>query len=134
MIISLSCFAQEKVPVLIYAQGVSIKASLDGNNDTASISLLSKKKEGKFSIINSHAKNETTWIRKFMLMTDADEDLKISFTGRMVGKVDADLKEVFSKTEKGKTYKLYTIATPADPNEAATIRVRRILLCKVVIK
>jgi hypothetical protein len=60
--------------------------------------------------------------------------LQIAFTGRMVGKTDADLKEIFNKTEKGKTYKLYTIATPADPNIAATVRVRRILLCKVKIK
>ncbi len=134
MLVSLACVAQEKVPVLIYAQGSSVKASLDGNNDTASIVLLSKKKEGKFSIINSNAKNETSWIRKYMLMTDADEDLQIAFTGRMVGKTDADLKEIFNKTEKGKTYKLYTIATPADPNIAATVRVRRILLCKVKIK
>ena len=41
---------------------------------------------------------------------------------------------VFKKTEKNKTYNLYTIATPADPTEAAYVRMRRFLLCKVVIK
>lgn len=136
MLIAMATFAQhtEKAPVLIFAQGTSIKASLDGNNDTVSITLLSKKKDGKFSIVNANAKNETDWVRKYMLMTDADEDLKISFTGRIAGSVGAELKEIFSKTKKGSSYKLYTIATPADPNQAATVRVRRIFLCKVVIK
>ena len=98
------------------------------------LKLDSEKKEGKLLIENKNINNEKKWIRKYMLMTEQDEELAINFTSKVVGTSFVLLKDVFKKTKKNKTYNLYTIATPADPEEAAYVKMRRFLLCKVVIK
>jgi hypothetical protein len=127
--------AQEaQTPILISAQGTVIKASLTGNNEENLLTLVAKKKDDKLVIMNGNSKKESKLIRKYMLMSASDEDIAISFTGRVVGTVGASLQEIFAKTKKGNTYSLYTIATPTDPKQAALVRVRRILLCKIVIK
>lgn len=131
---SFAAVAQEEFESLqISAQGKTIKASLIGGENISTLTL-THGGEGKMVIINSNAKNETKLVRQYMLVTSGDEDLKISFSSKSVGITSALLKDIFAKTEKGKIYNLYTIATPADPKEAALVRVRRILLCKVQIK
>ncbi len=124
-----------KVALLISAQGKTVDAFLDSNNSKKTIKLISKKdKDAKFVIMNANCKNEADYNRSYMLVDDKNEDLKISFMSRLVGNTYAFLDTIFSKTLKGKTYKLYTVAVPKDPEVAARVRVRRILLCNVEVK
>ena len=132
--VALATNAQEdQLPILISAQGKTVKAFALGKNDSNVISLNSKSIEGRIILVNKNAKSEIKMVRQYMLMSDTDEDLQISFSGRIVGTVGAALKDIFEKTKKGQTYMLYTIATPADPKEAALVRVRRVMLCKLEI-
>lgn len=132
---STNLWSQEEIePILICAQGTASKASVMKDNIANVLTLDSEKKEGKLLIENKNINNEKKWIRKYMLMTEQDEELAINFTSKVVGTSFVLLKDVFKKTKKNKTYNLYTIATPADPEEAAYVKMRRFLLCKVVIK
>jgi len=138
-IISLQSIAQDKqnskTLILISAQGKTIDAFLDSNNNKKLLPLISKKDNGgRLVIAYVNAKNETAYNRSYTLVNDKDEDLQIGVVGRQIGINYASLDEVFSKTQKGKTYKLYTTSIPKDPNVAATVRVRRILLCNIAVK
>ena len=134
LFVSLNSFAQtEKMALQISSQGTTVRASVDCENENVKITL-STKKDGRLVIMNANAKNETKLTRRYMLMTIADEDLQLNFMSRVNGITNALLKDIFAKTSVGKTYMLYTIATPSDPNEAAVVRIRRVLLCKVIIK
>lgn len=134
LFVSLSSFAQtEKMALQISSQGTTVRASVDGGNENVKLTL-STKKDGRLVIMNANAKNETKLTRRYMLMTSVDEDLQLNFMSRVNGITNALLKDIFAKTSVGKTYMLYSIATPSDPNEAAAVRVKRVLLCKVIIK
>lgn len=138
-IISLQSIAQDKQSnntlILISAQGKTVDAFLDSNNSNKILTLTTKKdKEARLVFAYVNAKNESTYNRSYILANDKDEDLQIGVVGRTIGTNYASLDEVFSKTQKGKTYKLYTVAIPKDPNVAATVRVRRILLCNIAVK
>ena len=135
LFVSTSLWSQEEIePLLICAQGTTMKANVIKDNVANILTLDSHKKEGKLLIENKNIHNEKKMIRKYMLMTEQDEELAINFTSKVVGTSFVLLKDVFKKTEKNKHYNLHTIATPADPKEAAYVKMRRFLLCKVVIK
>jgi hypothetical protein len=135
LFVSTNLWSQEEIePILICAQGTNLKANVFKDNIANVLTLDPHKKEGKLLIENKNIQNEKKMIRKYMLMTEQDEELAINFTSKVLGTSFVLLKDIFKKTEKNKSYFLYTIATPADPNEAAYVKVRRFLLCKVVIK
>lgn len=125
---------EPKVQISVY--GKSIIASLLSNNDTNCITIYKNKttNDAKMVVANPQARTDTTIIRKFMLMSEKDEEINVPFTSRIVGFTNASLKEIIEKTQKGTTYFLYTIATPKDPAIAARVRVRRILLTKIILK
>lgn len=139
LFVSIQNFAQEesvaKSPLRISAQGNSINAYLDSNN-MKKVLVISNKNEttARLIILNADWKNEAAYDRTFMLVSDKDEDVQVNFMSRVKGSSYALLTDIFEKTTKGKTYKLYTVATPTDPAIAATVRVRRILLCSIAVK
>jgi len=138
LFVSIQNFAQEetaKMPLRISAQGNTIDVYLDSNNSKKTLTITNKKEdESRLIIMNSDWKKEADFDRSFTLVNDKDEDLQISFMSRMKGTSYALLTDIFTKAQKGKTYKLYTTATPTDPAIAATVRVRRILLCSIAVK
>jgi hypothetical protein len=127
--------ARKTVPILISAQGKTVDAFLDSNNSKKTITLNKQDDaSAKLVIMNANAKNESDFNRSFSLVDDKDAELKVSFMSRVIGNTYTSLNSFFEQAQKGKTYKLYTIAIPKDPNVAATVRVRRILLCNVTVK
>jgi hypothetical protein len=138
LFVTLQVPAQEdaaKMPLRISAQGNTIDVYLDSNNAKKILTITNKKEDAaRLVIMNSDWKKEADFDRSFTLVSDKDEDLQISFMSRMKGTSYALLTDIFAKAQKGKTYKLYTMATPTDPAIAATIRVRRILLCSIAVK
>jgi len=135
LFVSTTLWSQEEIaPIIICAQGTTLKADNLKDNTTNLLILDSHKKEGNLLIENKNILNEKKMIRRYMLLKENDQELSIEFTNKQDGISFVLLKNVFKKTEKNKTYNLYTIATPADPTEAAYVRMRRFLLCKVVIK
>lgn len=126
---------QKPVPILVSAQGKTVDAFLDSNNSKKTL-VLTKQDDAnaRLVIMNANAKNESIYNRSFILVDDKNAELKVNFMSRVIGNTYASLKSFFEQAQKGKTYKLYTIAIPKDPNVAATVRVRRILLCNLTVK
>lgn len=119
--------------IQISAQGSSVTALIDKDN-TENMLKLDSKKDGKLFMVYSNAKNENGLVRKYVLLNSKDEEIPIFFTGRIIGNLSSSLKDIFSKTKVGETYRLFTIATPANQNEAATVKVRKFLLTKIQIQ
>jgi hypothetical protein len=138
LFMSTALFAQEEteervLDIQISAQGTSITAIVTEDNNE-NVLKLDSKKDGKLFMVYSNAKNEPTLTRKYILLNSKDEEIPIFFIGRIIGNLSASLKDLFSKTKVGETYRLFTIATPTDPKEAATVKVRKFLLTKIQIQ
>ena len=136
ILVGLQSMAQgNKMLVHISAQGCTIDASLENDNPKKMLTLTSKKtKDGRLVIMNLNVRNEADYKRSYLVMNDKDEELPINIVSRVNGSHYVLLKDFFANTQKGNTYKLYTMAVPKDPNAAATVRVRRILLCSIAVK
>jgi hypothetical protein len=76
-------------------------------------------------------KKEKEWIRSFMIFDEKDAELLRLDSTRQAKISAAELKKLFGESKK---LKIYTIAVPADPNKAATVRVRRVHLCTLQLQ
>ena len=124
----------ETYSITINAQETVLKANPTADNISNVLIINSKKKDGKLIIENNRLNEEYKYERRFFLMNELDVEIELNFTNINLHKKQLLLKELYKKTETNKNYFLYTIAIPSDPNEAALVRVRRFLLCKVIIK
>lgn len=119
--------------ITISAQGQTLEVFLDSNNSKKTLVLTKKEKsEARLVIINPNAKKEVGYRRKFMLSGRKNKTINIAFTSRIVGSNYALLDSIFSNTQKGKNYQLYTIAIPR--NGVAKDKAKPILLCNVAVK
>ncbi len=123
--------------IVVKAQRQEIKTTIDDDNNDKVLVLNASGKNAavnKLTIYNGRWQQEKDWNREFVLYDERDNSiLKLS---RLKNKTtyEAPLKELFKKLNKDQTYLLYTIATPADQQKAATIRVRRVLICRMMLK
>ena len=69
------------------------------------------------------------WQRTIMLYSPEDEALK-TFKGNRFSLPAAALQKLFAQS---KTIHVYTMSLPKDPKLAATVRVRRVHLCTLVL-
>ncbi len=84
----------------------------------------------KLSIVNRLDTKD--WKRTFEIYNDADQLLlKIPASNQIAYSVS--VKQLRASLKKG-THSLYTMAIPRDPSKAAVVRVRRILVCKIMVK
>lgn len=133
MLFSHSIFAQEQeLDIQISAQGSSITAFINKDNNE-NVLKLNHKKDGKLFFVYSKAKNEPTLNRRYFLVNSKDEEIPLSIISRIIGTYNVPLIDVFSKTKVGEKYRLFTMATPKDPQQAAATKVRRFLLTNVEI-
>ena len=130
----MSSMAQNNLTAItISAQGQTIVVYLDSNNSKKTLVLTNQKKsEARLAIINPNVKNETAYRRKYMLLGSKNKTINVAFTGRVIGSNYALLDSIFSNTQKGKTYQLYTVAIPR--NGAEAVKVKKVLLCNVAVK
>ena len=119
--------------ITISAQGQTIAAFLDSNNSKKTLVLTNQKKsDARLVIINPNVKKEAGSNRKYMLFGSKNKNINVAFAGRVVGSNYALLDSIFSNTQKGKIYQLYTVAIPR--NGAEAVKVKRVLLCNVTVK
>lgn len=119
--------------VLISVNEVKLKALINQDNSSNTIKLNSNN-SGRLVLMYANAKNENEIHRRFFIVNEKGQELDIYFKSRTVGIINVDMNELLAKTQKGKLYKLYTLATPKDPQIAATVRVRPILLTYLQIE
>lgn len=122
--------------IVVKAQKQTVTSSLDAENSDKIIVLNSHKKTlktDKLVIYNSAGKQDG-WRRSFIIYNEADAEI-VKFTTPLKEKTyEIALKDLFRKTEKNKDYSIYTIALPTDQKKAATVRVRRVLICTLRVK
>lgn len=121
--------------IVVKLQNKTITAGLDADN-TATLVINANKKIGrrdKFTIYNAHWREEKEWIRHFEIFDEADNSIKKLSAVRQAY-YEMPLEDLLRKLKKNQTYTLYTMALPADPKKAAAIRVRRIFVCKIIVK
>lgn len=119
--------------VLISVNEVKLKAQINHDNSSNTIKLNSNN-SGRLVLMYANAKNENEIHRRFFVVNEKGQELDISFKSRTVGIINVEISELLAKTQKGKLYKMYTLATPKDATVAATIRVKPILLTHLQIE
>jgi DNA segregation ATPase FtsK/SpoIIIE-like protein len=92
---------------------------------------LSKKYSLEVAYKESDPAKEKEWNRSFMFVGDNDNELLRKDSTRKVSITAAELKKLFANQKK---IRIYTIAIPTDPDLAARVRVRRVLLCTLELQ
>ena len=87
-------------------------------------------KAGSLSVVYNGTGNSSEWIRTIMVVDESDGELA-SHKGSTYNISNAQLRSLFKKSA---TLKLYTMAIPSDPKQAALVRVRRVHLATITFK
>lgn len=87
-------------------------------------------KTGSLSVVFNGTGNNAGWIRTIMVVDESDTELATS-KGSTFSISNARLRGLFKKSA---ILKVYTMAIPSDPKQAALVRVRRIHLATISFK
>jgi hypothetical protein len=126
-------FAQDTCRVYLNQQILLTKTSWDDNNSNkVSIKPNLKKKETLNIYYNTvlPAKN---WQRFILLTDDNDQTIFSKVFDFSSGKYVLTAKELEAASKKAQKLFLYTYAFPKDPAEAAAIRIRRLMICQLLL-
>jgi hypothetical protein len=121
--------------VVVKVQNKTVTARLNEDNTGTLVINAGKKigKNEKFTIYNASWREEKEWVRHFEIFDKTDNSIqKLSAVRRAYYEIP--LEDLLKKLKKDQTYTLYTMALPADPKKAAAIRVRRMLVCNIIVK
>lgn len=94
-----------------------------------SIRIADFNKKGALSIVYTAAEPQSAWVRTIIIVDEEDTELA-SFKGSSYKIPNATLRSLFKKAG---TLKIYTIAIPSDPKQAALVRVRRVHLATITL-
>jgi hypothetical protein len=109
---------------------VRLSASEENEKNLVEIKAAELNKKGLLSIAYKEVTPQADWQREIMIFDPSDNEFKRG-KGSLLKIQNADLKKLFGKS---KTLMIYTMSLPKDPNLAATVRVRRVHLCTLVLK
>ena len=109
---------------------IRLTASEENEKNRVEIRAAELNKKGLLSIAYKEGQPQPDWQRELMIYDPADNDL-LRQQGSLLKISNAELKKLFGKS---KTLVVYTMSLPKDPNLAATVRVRRVHLCTLVLK
>jgi hypothetical protein len=126
---------QQSFKISVQRQIVSAHIDSDNNNKKIVITTGDKiANVQRFMIRSLYPELDKEYIRSFSI-TDEGEKAFARFTDdKDAGVFTLPLKDVADKLEKGKTYKLYTQAIPRDPEMAARVKVKRILIATIEVQ
>jgi len=109
---------------------VRLSTSEENEKNSIEIKTADVNKKGLLSIAFKEGVPQPDWQRELIIFDPADNEL-LKQKGSLLKVQNADLKKLFGKS---KTLMVYTMSLPKDPNLAATVRVRRVHLCTLVLK
>lgn len=135
-VLGLSVMAQQQ-SFKISVQRQIVSAHIDADNGNKKIVITTADKIAnvqRFMIRSLYPELDKDAKRSFMITNEADKS-EFTITDKDGnGVFSISLKEVADKLEKGKTYKLYTVAIPKDPDLAARVKVKRILVASIEVQ
>lgn len=124
--------AQNSFHIKVQNQSLSVNVSDDNAEKTLFINSKASKND-KLAIHNPNKAEQKDWKRSFMIFDESDRELiKLSVPKKDMYEISVT--KLLVKLRKDEIYSLYTIAIPTDPKRAAVVRVRRVLLCKLMVK
>jgi len=109
---------------------VRLSAGEENEKNRIEIKAAELNKKGLLSIAFKEGTAQPDWQREIMIFDPSDNEL-LKQKGSLLKVQNAELKKLFGKS---KTLMVYTISLPKDPALAATVRVRRVHLCTLVLK
>ncbi|TDH20876.1 hypothetical protein EXU57_21015 [Segetibacter sp. 3557_3] len=127
-------YAQSGKYIIVSILKQSISAPVEGDNGAKVLNVHANTRLTEhLKILNGRYQDEKEWKRSFELFDSTDKAvLKIPAVNQSAYQVT--IKQLRSQLRKGAVYSLYTIALPKDPDLAARVRVRRVLVCKINMK
>lgn len=79
-------------------------------------------------------KQDKAWVRTYTITDEKDNVITELSKSSKANTQQILIQSLLKKLEAGKKYFIYTLAKPADPKLAASVRVRRYLLCSVTVQ
>ncbi len=129
-----SAYAQLEKKFSVSLQKQTVHATVEGNNSDKVITIHSNTRStDQLKILNGRWQAEKDWKRSFEIF-DSTENFLLKIPAVNQSAYQLTIKQLRSQLQKGLRYSLYTIAIPKDPDLAARVRVRRILVCKINMK
>ena len=133
MVIALAvCGFSEKTTITVSAQGKSVSASPDDENNDKVLVLQRSTASAGTQLIAKVDNEEITsgWKRTFVLYDNADKEI-ITLDSMKENCYGVSLQALLPIMQQANQYALYTIVLPEDPQKAMEVRIARQLVCKI---
>lgn len=111
--------------------------TINHEEDNSGKALIIKLKGGypaKALLTIKDLKQDKAWIRTYTITDEKDNVITELSKSSNASTQQIPIQTLLKKLETGKKYFIYTMAKPADPKLAASVRVRRYLLCSVSVQ
>lgn len=125
--------AQDTCRVYRNQQILLTKTSWEDNNSNAVSIKPDLKKEETLDVYYNPVVPTKNWQRYILLVDDNDQTILSKVFDFSSGKYVITAKELEASSKKAQKFFLYTYAFPKDPAEAATIKIRRLLICQLLL-
>lgn len=126
----MTSIAQDSWKVCLDKKVLLNTSTEDAEKNIIKLSLTDLKKAKTFTVTYTEAAPQKGWERSISLYNDKDAELKKQTTKNFSLQAAA----IKSLIEKWKMIKIYTINMPTDPKLKAQVRIRRILLCTLILE
>ena len=110
---------------------VIFKGTSEQENPTLQFKTRTFKKTDSFTLRYTSENAQSGWNRTFHVTDLEEKNLKTVSIDKQSGQVSVKASAVKEIMGKKQPVFIYTTSLPKDPSKAATVRIRRILLCKV---
>ena len=128
--VTTNLFAQNDTWKVSHNGKTKLEAKAESEENVVTVKATDINKKGMLIVAFKEAAPQAAWQRQMMVFDPAENELK-NTKGAFIKLDNAAVKAAFKKSN---TLMIYTMALPKDPRIAATVRVRRVHLCTLVLK
>ena len=128
------CGFSQKITITVSAQGKSVSASPDDENNDKVLVLQRSAASAAAHLVAKVNNEEITrgWKRTFVLYDNEDKEI-ITLDSMKENCYGVSLQALLPVLQQAKQYALYTILLPEDPQKAMEVRIARQLVCKIQV-
>jgi hypothetical protein len=123
-------FSQDSWKLVLNGKTLMTTSAEDAVKNVVTIKLSDLKKKNDFTVTYTAKPQKDKWERTMAIFTDKDDEL-FKQQGSKLKIKNATLLSLFKKS---KTLKIYTWSLPTDPKLKASVRIRRIHLCTIILQ
>lgn len=123
-------FSQDNWKIVLNGKTLLNTSAEDAVKNVVTIKSSELKKKNDFLVTYSAQPQKDKWERTLAIFTDKDDEL-VKQQGNKLKIKNTTLQSMFKKS---KTLKIYTWSLPTDPKLKASVRVRRIHLCTIILQ